>query len=139
MGPISLLLKDPSITEIMINDFDRVYIEREGRITRESVVFKDSRHIKNIVEKILGPLGLRVDESNPMVDARLGDGSRINVVISPVSCDDIVVTIRKFKDDMKSMAQLVKTGSLSGKMAEFLSDCVRKKNKSYDQRRDRDR
>jgi pilus assembly protein CpaF len=127
VGPISYLLKDPAVTEIMINDFERVYIEKEGMITRESVGFKDNRHIKNIVEKILGPLGLRVDESNPMVDARLDDGSRINVVISPVSKNDIVVTIRKFKDDMKSMDQLIQADSLSRDMAEFLSDCVRRK------------
>jgi pilus assembly protein CpaF len=111
----------------MINDFDEVYIEKEGRITREPVEFKDNRHIKNIIEKILGPLGLRVDESNPMVDARLDDGSRINVVISPVSKNDIVVTIRKFKDNMKSMEQLIRADSLSKDMAQFLSDCVRRK------------
>lgn len=127
MGPISILLRDPAVTEIMINDFDEVYIEKEGGIIRESIEFKDSRHIKNIIEKILGPLGLRVDESNPMVDARLGDGSRINVVISPVSKNDIVVTIRKFADDMKSMGQLIQAGSLSKEMAQFLSDCVRRK------------
>ncbi len=127
MGPISLLLRDPEITEIMVNGPRNIYIEKHGRITRESVHFKDSIHIKNIVDKILGPLGLRVDEANPMVDARLGDGSRINVAISPVSKSDIAVTIRKFKHDMKNMEQLLEAGSLSREMSGFLSDCVRKK------------
>ena len=127
MGPISALLKDPAVTEIMINDSDRVFIEKKGIITREPVGFKDSRHIKNIIEKILGPLGLRIDESNPMVDARLSDGSRINVVISPVCRNDIVVTIRKFTDDMISMEQLIDAGSLSRELAGFLSQCVNRR------------
>jgi pilus assembly protein CpaF len=127
MGPISLLLRDPEITEIMVNGPRNIYIEKHGKITREPVHFKDSIHIKNIVDKILGPLGLRVDEANPMVDARLGDGSRINVAISPVSKSDIAVTIRKFKHDMKNMEQLLEAGSLSREMSGFLSECVRKK------------
>ncbi len=127
MGPISLLLRDPEITEIMVNGPRNIYIEKHGKITREPIHFKDSIHIKNIVDKILGPLGLRVDEANPMVDARLGDGSRINVAISPVSKSDIAVTIRKFKHDMKNMEQLLEAGSISREMSGFLSDCVRKK------------
>jgi pilus assembly protein CpaF len=127
MGPISLLLRDPEITEIMVNGPHSIFIEKQGKITREPVHFKDSSHIKNIVDKILGPLGLRIDEANPMVDARLGDGSRINAAISPVSKSDIVVTIRKFKDDIKNMEQLLEAGSLSREMSGFLSDCVRRK------------
>lgn len=127
LGPISILMRDPLVTEIMINDFDEVYIEKEGRLLRQKVEFRDSRHIKNIVDKILGPLGLRVDESHPMADARLKDGSRINVVLNPVSINDIVVTIRKFKDDMKNMEQLVEAGSLSHEIGQFLIACVQKK------------
>ncbi len=127
LGPISILMRDPLVTEIMINDFDEVYIEKEGRLLRQKVKFRDSRHIKNIVDKILGPLGLRVDESHPMADARLEDGSRINVVLNPVSINDIVVTIRKFKDDMKNMEQLVEAGSLSYEIGQFLIACVQKK------------
>ncbi len=127
LGPISILMRDPLVTEIMINDFDEIYIEKEGRLLRQKVKFRDSRHIKNIVDKILGPLGLRIDESHPMADARLEDGSRINVVLSPVSINDIVVTIRKFKDDMKDMEQLVKAGSLSYEIGQFLIACVQKK------------
>jgi len=127
MGPISILMRDPLITEIMINDFDEVYIEKDGKLLKQNIKFRDSRHIRNIVDKILGPLGLRVDESHPMVDARLEDGSRINVVLKPVSTRDVIVTIRKFKDDMKSMDQLIKAGSLSHETGQFLIACVQKK------------
>lgn len=127
LGPISILMRDPMVTEIMINDFNEIYIEKEGRLLRQKIEFRDSRHIRNIVDKILGPLGLRVDESHPMADARLEDGSRINVVLNPVSINDIVVTIRKFKDDMKNMKQLVEAGSLSYEIGQFLMSCVQKK------------
>jgi len=127
LGPISILMRDPMVTEIMINDFNEIYIEKEVRLLRQKIEFRDSRHIRNIVDKILGPLGLRVDESHPMADARLEDGSRINVVLNPVSINDIVVTIRKFKDDMKNMKQLVEAGSLSYEIGQFLMSCVQKK------------
>jgi len=120
LGPVSILMRDPLVTEIMINDFDEVYIEKDGKLLKQNIRFRDSRHIKNIVDKILGPLGLRIDESHPMADARLEDGSRINIVLSPVSINDIVVTIRKFKDDMKNMDQLIKAGSMSHEVGQFL-------------------
>jgi pilus assembly protein CpaF len=127
LGPISILMRDPSVTEIMINDFDEIYIEKEGRLLKHDIEFRDSRHIRNIVDKILGPLGLKIDESNPMVDARLEDGSRINVVVSPVCTKDIIVTIRKFKSDLMTMNQLIESGSLSYEVGEFLSECVVRK------------
>jgi len=127
LGPVSILMRDPLVTEIMINDFDEVYIEKDGKLLKQNIRFRDSRHIKNIVDKILGPLGLRIDESHPMADARLEDGSRINIVLSPVSINDIVVTIRKFKDDMKNMDQLIKAGSMSHEVGQFLISCVQKK------------
>jgi pilus assembly protein CpaF len=127
LGPISILIRDPSVTEIMINDYNEVYIEKEGRLLRQDIEFRDSRHIRNIVDKILGPLGLKIDESNPMVDARLEDGSRINVVVSPVCTKDIVVTIRKFKSDLMTMSHLIESGSLSYETGEFLSECVARK------------
>ncbi len=127
LGPISILMRDPSVTEIMINDFDEIYIEKEGRLLKHDIEFRDSRHIRNIVDKILGPLGLKIDESNPMVDARLEDGSRINVVVSPVCTKDIIVTIRKFKSDLMTMNQLIESGSLSYEVSEFLSECVARK------------
>jgi pilus assembly protein CpaF len=127
LGPISTLMRDPSVTEIMINDFNEVYIEKEGRLLRQDIEFRDSRHIRNIIDKILGPLGLKIDESNPMVDARLEDGSRINVVLSPVYTKDIVVTIRKFKNDVMTINQLIEAGSISYETGEFLSECVARK------------
>ena len=127
LGPISMLINDPEITEIMINDHDEVYIEEKGTIRRIQMKFRDSSHIRNLVDKILGPLGLRVDESHPMVDARLDDGSRINVVLSPVSLKDIVVTIRKFKEDMVSMESLISEGTIDKRIRDFLAHCVKNK------------
>ncbi len=127
LGPISMLINDPGITEIMINDHDEVYIEENGIIEKIQMKFRDSSHIRNLVDKILGPLGLRVDESHPMVDARLDDGSRINVVLSPVSLKDIVVTIRKFKEDMVSMESLISEGTMDKGTGDFLARCVQNK------------
>jgi len=127
LGPISMLINDPCITEIMINDHEEVYIEENGIIKKIQMKFRDSSHIRNLVDKILGPLGLRVDESHPMVDARLDDGSRINVVLSPVSLKDIVVTIRKFKEDMVSMESLISEGTMDKGIGDFLARCVQNK------------
>jgi len=127
LGPISLLMSDPEITEVMINDHDEVYIEKKGKIKKIQMKFRDSRHIRNLVDKILGPLGLRVDESHPMVDARLKDGSRINIVLSPVSLKDIVVTIRKFKKDIVDTERLIKEGTVDRKVGDYLAKCVRNK------------
>ena len=127
LGPISLLMSDPEITEIMINDHDEVYIEKKGKIEKIQMKFRDSSHIRNLVDKILGPLGLRVDESHPMVDARLKDGSRINIVLSPVSLKDIVVTIRKFKEDIVDIERLDKRGTVNRKIGDFLAKCVQNK------------
>src|SRR3972149_4476107 len=107
-GPVSFLINDEKITEIMINNFDQVYIEENDAISKTNIIFRDNNHIRNLVDKILSPLGLRLDESSPMVDARLKNGSRINVVLSPVTVNDIVVTIRKFK-----------------KIADFIEICVK--------------
>ena len=127
LGPISLLMSDPEITEVMINDHDEVYIEKKGKIEEIQMKFRDSSHIRNLVDKILGPLGLRVDESHPMVDARLKDGSRINIVLSPVSLKDIVVTIRKFKEDIVDIERLISEGTVDRRVGEFLAKCVRNK------------
>ena len=127
LGPISLLMSDPEITEVMINDHDEVYIEKKGKIEEIQMKFRDSSHIRNLVDKILGPLGLRVDESHPMVDARLKDGSRINIVLSPVSFKDIVVTIRKFKEDIVDIERLISEGTMDRKIGDFLAKCVRNK------------
>jgi pilus assembly protein CpaF len=123
-GPITDLLKNDDISEILINDFNEIYIEECGLIKKTRVCFRDCGHIKNIIDKILSPLGLRIDESCPMVDARLKDGSRINVVIKPVSFKNIVVSIRKFKKRYTDMDKLIESEMLDPNMAKFLSDCV---------------
>ncbi len=123
-GPITPLIKDPDVTEIMINSFKDIYIEKGGRLSKTGVSFRDDGHLKNIIDKILGPLGLRVDESFPMADARLKDGSRINVAISPISLSPMVVTIRKFKQDILKIKDLISLGMLDERLAVFLSYCV---------------
>ncbi len=126
-GPISLLINDDRITEIMINNYDQVYIEEDAAIKKTDIIFRDNDHIRNLVDKILSPLGLRIDESSPMVDARLKNGSRINVVLNPAASNDIVVTIRKFKRNMMDMESLIKEGTLNKAVADFIKTCVRSK------------
>ncbi len=126
-GPITGLMEDKTITEIMINDFNKIYIERDGVVSKSEICFKDRQHLRNLVEKIISPLGLRVDESYPMVDARLSNGARINVVIKPVSTTDTVVTIRKFKEDLLKAEDLLKLGSLDRSILNFLKCCVENK------------
>ena len=126
-GPISSLMQDEEITEIMINNYDEVFIERSGIIQKINLNFNSNNHIKNFVDKILSPLGLRVDESCPMADARLKDGSRINVVIKPISLNDIVVSIRKFKRKLKNIDDLIKEDTLNLEIANFIKSCVENK------------
>src|SRR4030066_1791436 len=126
-GPISFLINDDRITEIMINNFDEVYIEEDDAIKKTKIIFRDNNHIKNLVDKILSPLGLRLDESSPMVDARLKNGSRINVVLCPVTVNDVVVTIRKFKRNIMDIDSLKKEGTINNKIAGFIETCVKSK------------
>ncbi|MGE5580277.1 MAG: CpaF family protein [Bacillota bacterium] len=123
-GPITPLLTDPTVSEVMVNGADRVYVERGGRIEITDVTFKDESHVMRIIERIVAPLGKRVDESSPMVDARLPDGSRVNVTIPPVSLNGPVLTIRKFSAKPYTMADLVRFGTLNTNMASFLKACV---------------
>lgn len=126
-GPISFLIDDDRITEIMINNYDQVYIEEGDVIKKTDIIFRDSNHIRNLVDKTLSPLGLRIDESSPMVDARLKNGSRINVVLNPVTSNDIAVTIRKFKKNIMDMESLQKEGTINKEVADFIKICVRSK------------
>lgn len=126
-GPLEPLIKDPSITEILINGFDEVYIERLGRLEMVDVSFRDDEHVRHIVDRIVAPLGRRVDESSPMVDARLPDGSRVNAVIAPVSLSGTLVSIRKFREDPFKIEDLLDLDSLSEPMAEFLQGVVKGK------------
>lgn len=124
-GPITPLLKDPSVSEIMVNGPKDVYVERSGQISRTDCQFRDRQHVMTVIERILAPLGRRVDESSPMVDARLPDGSRVNVVIPPISLTGPALTVRKFRHEGFSMDDLVEVGSLTPEMADFLQCCVR--------------
>ncbi|MCS7250898.1 MAG: CpaF family protein [Thermoflexus sp.] len=126
-GPLEPLLKDDTITEIMVNGPKKVYIERHGKIERTNVVFEDDEHLMRIIERIVAPLGRRVDESMPYVDARLPDGSRVNIVIPPISLIGPVVTIRKFYRTPLTVDDLVRLGSATAEVMEFLKACVQAK------------
>jgi len=125
LGPIEPLVSDPSLSEIMVNAPDTVFFEREGIIYHSGVRFRDASHIMRIAERILAPLGRRVDEASPYVDARLADGSRVNIVIPPVAPNSPTITIRKFMADKYTVRDLVGVGTLTEELAEFLRACVR--------------
>ncbi|MCC6381990.1 MAG: CpaF family protein [Dehalococcoidia bacterium] len=125
LGPLEPLLRDPSVSEVMVNDLDRIFYEQEGRVFRSGARFRDRQHVMRIIERIVAPLGRRIDESSPMVDARLPDGSRVNITIPPASPKSPSITIRKFRADKMRMADLIAVGSLSEATAEFLAMCVR--------------
>ena len=123
-GPIQPLLDDPDISEVMVNGPKKVFIEKNGRLTKSAVTFDDDDHVLRIIDRIILPLGRRVDSDTPTVDARLPDGSRVNAVVRPVSIDGPSITIRKFKKDKLSIQQLIDYGSLTQNMAEFIRACV---------------
>jgi pilus assembly protein CpaF len=125
LGPIEPILKDSTVTDILINTHERVYIERNGQLEPAPVRFRDEAHVLRIVNKIVGAVGRRVDESSPMVDARLMDGSRINVAIRPIAIDGPLVSIRKFAKRALNMDALVRGGALSATMAQVLGEAVR--------------
>ncbi|HOG45671.1 MAG TPA: ATPase, T2SS/T4P/T4SS family, partial [Anaerolineae bacterium] len=124
-GPLDPLLHDDTITEIMANGPDQVYIERGGKIELTPHVFDDAAHLMRIIERIVVPLGRRVDEASPMVDARLPDGSRVNAIIPPLSLIGPVLTIRKFSRVPFGVAELISMGTCSDELIEFLQACVR--------------
>lgn len=126
-GPLEKLLADDTITEIMVNGPYEIYIERNGRLSKTDVRFRDEKHIRHIIDRIIAPLGRRIDESSPMVDARLHDGSRVNAVLPPISLDSPTLTIRKFKKDPYTIEDLITLGSLNENMANFLKAAVRSK------------
>ncbi|MFN7917557.1 MAG: CpaF family protein [Vicinamibacterales bacterium] len=124
LGPLEALLKDPAISDILINRFDQVYIERNGVLELTHVVFKDDRHLLRIIERIVSAVGRRIDESSPMVDARLADGSRVNAVIPPIALDGPVVSIRRFRTERLGAQDMVSRGSLTQPMLDFLNAAV---------------
>jgi pilus assembly protein CpaF len=125
LGPLEPLLKDPTVSDILINTYNTVYVERQGRLEGTTVKFKDDRHLRRIVDKIVSTVGRRVDESSPMVDARLLDGSRVNAVLPPVAVDGPLVSIRKFAKMPYSMDRLVEIGSVTPQIAELVRGVVR--------------
>ena len=124
LGPIQPLLDDPDISEVMVNGAKKVFIEKNGKLMKSPVAFEDDNHVLRIIDRIILPLGRRVDADSPTVDARLLDGSRVNAVIPPVAIDGPSITIRKFKKDKLSTQQLIEYGSLTANMGEFLRACV---------------
>ena len=123
-GPIQPLLENGEITEVMVNGPKQVYVEREGKVFKTDVVFEDNDHILRLIDRIVAPLGRRIDYDHPTVDARLPDGSRVNAVIPPVAIDGPAITIRKFNNEKLGMEELIRLGSLTESMAEFLHACV---------------
>ncbi len=124
LGPLQTLLEDDTITEIMVNGPKNIYIERKGKLHRVPITFESNDHVMRIIDRIVAPLGRRIDESSPYVDARLQDGSRVNAVIPPISLVGPVLTIRKFSKNPISIDQLIQFGSISTEAVQFLKACV---------------
>ena len=125
LGPIEQHMADPEVTDVLVNGYDQVYIERFGKLELTETKFKDDNHVMLIIDRILSAVGRRVDESSPMVDARLADGSRVNAIVRPVSLDGPMISIRKFRLDVLSMDDLLSNGSVSVPMMQFLQGCVK--------------
>lgn len=123
-GPIQSLLDDPTVTEIMVNSKDLVYIEQEGKLLQTQVKFEDDQQVMQVIERIIMPLGRRIDADSPMVDARLPDGSRVNAIIPPVAIDGPSITIRKFGKGKLPVSQLIEYGTITPQIAEFVRACV---------------
>jgi pilus assembly protein CpaF len=125
LGPLQPLMEDPTIADILVNTADRIYVERNGRLERTDVRFQDDRHLLQVIDRIVSSVGRRIDDTSPMVDARLPDGSRVNAIIPPLAIDGPHLSIRKFNDDGLSAEDLVRTGSLSEPMLRLLEGVVR--------------
>jgi pilus assembly protein CpaF len=123
-GPITALLEDKNITEIMVNGPEHVYIEKSGKLVLTDAKFKNDNHVMHVIKKIVSPIGRRIDESAPMVDARLQNGSRVNAIIPPLAIDGPSITIRKFAEDPFTVEDLINFGTINSKMAELLRYCV---------------
>jgi pilus assembly protein CpaF len=124
LGPLQSLLEDDTITEIMVNGPKNIYIERKGKLHRVPITFENNDHVMRVIDRIVAPLGRRIDESSPYVDARLQDGSRVNAVIPPISLVGPVLTIRKFSKNPITIEQMIQFGSISPEAVQFLKACV---------------
>lgn len=126
-GPINPLLLDPDITEVMVNGPYKIYVEKHGKVKLTPIKFRDNDQVMNVIDKIVSPLGRRIDESSPMVDARLPDGSRVNAIIPPLALNGPSITIRKFSKDPYTIENLIEFGTITREMAQFLDACVKAK------------
>lgn len=126
-GPLEPYLREPEVSEIMVNGYDQVYVERSGRLHPVEAVFADENHLRRTIDKIVARVGRRVDEASPMVDARLPDGSRVNAVVPPIALDGSLLTIRKFATDPFTVDDLISFGTMTGPVADLLRACVRGK------------
>ena len=124
LGPLEVLLQDPSISDILVNRYDQVYVERLGKLEPTETIFRDERHLQQIIERIVSSIGRRIDESSPMVDARLADGSRVNAIIPPLALDGAVLSIRRFRTDRLGADDLVGRESWTQPMRDFLQAAV---------------
>jgi len=125
LGPLEPLLADPTVSDILVNTHKRVYVERRGILEQTSVQFRDDAHLTSIIDRIVSAIGRRVDESSPMVDARLADGSRVNAIIPPLAVDGPCLSIRRFGRDRLTAEELLKNNSLTAPMLELLQGCVK--------------
>ena len=125
LGPLEELLADPEISDILVNRYNQVYIEKEGKLEDTPVTFRDDKHLMQIIERIVSSVGRRIDESTPMADARLADGSRVNAIIPPLALDGPALSIRRFRTDKLGAEDLIARNSLTGPMLDFLSAAVR--------------
>jgi pilus assembly protein CpaF len=125
LGPLEPLLRDPGVSDILVNTFQQVFVERQGQLERVTASFQDNAHLLRIIDRIVSRVGRRVDDSSPMVDARLPDGSRVNAIISPLAVDGPLLSIRRFPAERLKANDLVSLGALTAPMLEFLSHCVR--------------
>src|SRR5438876_9929773 len=123
-GPLERLLADDSVSEIMVNGAHEIWVERQGRLYQTSVQFNDESHLRRIINKMVAQVGRRIDESSPMVDARLPDGSRVNAVIPPLSLSGPLVTVRKFSGKRLDLPELVRLGTLTDESIDFLERCI---------------
>src|SRR5262244_1604054 len=125
LGPLEPLLADPTISDILVNSYSNIYIERRGKLEKTSITFKDDEHLMRVIERIVSTVGRRIDEAQPMVDARLPDGSRVNAIIPPLALDGPTLSIRRFGTDPLKMATLIENGALTREIAILFEMCVR--------------
>jgi pilus assembly protein CpaF len=123
-GPLEVLLADENVSEIMVNGPEKVFVERKGKLSKTNIIFENNEHVMKVIDRIVSPLGRRIDESSPYVDARLPDGSRVNAIIPPLALNGPTLTIRKFEKDPLTIDDLIRFGSMSPETAEFLKACV---------------